>query len=306
MNQHLRIGLALTLIIGCFSVRAQDAKEFPSLNILKFKFEAAKGELEKPIRDLNEKYAASLKSLQEKVRKAGKLDQTLEVKNELEGFASGKTKPAEDFDELRRLQTIYAEQSERLKRNLKRDLKPLLASYRKNLASLKEDLTKQNKLEEAVATAKEEERSLALLENVDSSGLATEEEAEQGLRLTVGDETEIWKNEIVALPGQTPIWFTGTLKLPEKVEVLRLRPEKAYGSDRLFFTVSGKELKFEVEVSSKGNNRFVTFEVPEGVESLSLKIGKDSVSNQWEWGPLQWSIDNRSWRDVPLRNLAVE
>ncbi len=128
-------------------------------------------------------------------------------------------------------------------------------------------------------------------------------EERRGLKLEIAGASSPWKNEAVVLPGQTPISISGVVSLPSDAKTLRLRSANAYGSERLDFEFGG--LKHEEGVEN-GSHRFYGVELREGTESVRIKIGKESVSNSWSWGPLQWSINGRDWKDIPVSNLSIE
>ena len=299
--------LAFSTITGGFALcQENQGKTTPALEELKTKFDLARQKIEKPLRNLNENYEKSLNALLEKVQGAGRLEKTLEVKNEIEGFSTGKTVPAKNFDELARLQEIYARERKLIDRSISKNLIPVATAHKTKLEKLSAELTKANKLENAIAVAEEQKKIQSLLDGLSSKtefGESGEEKKrEEGLLLSVGDKVEVWKNKEIDLPGQTPIYFSGTIQIPSgNPEKFYLRSERGYGSDRLKFTVAEKELPFEIMDS---NQRFVEVEVPPGKNFLPIVIGHPKVSNAWIWGPLQWSTNKRTWRNVPSTYLS--
>lgn len=135
------------------------------------------------------------------------------------------------------------------------------------------------------------------------TGMVGGQSLEDGLRLMVsGKQPEVWKNEAVSLPG-TPakITFSGTLELPAKVTRLKLRSAAQFGSDRLTFTCGGKELELIHEPNAP---RYVVYEPKLNTSRVKLVIDNSIAANSWLWGPLQWSINDGGWRDIPVRNMS--
>jgi len=132
-------------------------------------------------------------------------------------------------------------------------------------------------------------------------GVALFDKGDSGLLLTIGSDKQLWKNTKLRLPtAKTPVAFSGYLALPANVKLLRLRSAAAYGSERLRFTIDGRTIEFE----SEKIHRFVMLTPPAGAQQLRLEIGKSIAATEWEWGPLQWSVNGSQWKDVPLSNLV--
>jgi len=300
-TQHGRALAAMIVGVGLSLAISQIAGvEPPELLELRTKFEKADDALKDPEKELNRKYVASLEALQARVRAAGELERTLAVTKELESYEGAQNPLVEDFPELRRVQEVHRRELLRVQRLYARDLVPLLKSYRDALTNLKAGLTRQNRLEAAIAVDTEIK---GLEEGIRVQTVTNEPvpEERQGLRLEIAGASSVWKNEAVVLPGQTPIAISGTIELPSDVKSLRLRSASAYGSERLGFEFAG--LKHEEGIEN-GSHRFYEVELREGTEKVGIKIGSQSVSNAWSWGPLQWSINEREWKDIPLRNLS--
>jgi hypothetical protein len=128
---------------------------------------------------------------------------------------------------------------------------------------------------------------------------------ENGLWLTIGAKKEIWENKAITLPSnQTKVTLEGVLLLTGKVRTVKLRSAKAGGSERLRFTVDGKECQFEME---NGSHRYVIVAPQPGSDRMRLLLGNSIAANEWLFGPLEWSLNEGSWREIPLRSmLAVD
>jgi len=128
------------------------AQERPTVESLKLEFDVERAELRKPIQELQTKYEQQLGKLLEEVTSAGELERTLAVKAEIEGYKEGKTKPAGDgFPELKRLQGIYADVHAQRTAMMKKELGNVVTAYRAKLLALQKELTKERKIEDALA-----------------------------------------------------------------------------------------------------------------------------------------------------------
>lgn len=129
---------------------------------------------------------------------------------------------------------------------------------------------------------------------------------ENGLLLTLGGKRSVWDNKPITLPSkQTAVTLEGVLLLTGKVRSVKLRSAKASGSERLKFTVDGKLCEFQTE----GGNRhsYVVVTPQPGSDKLRLRLGDSIAANEWVFGPLEWSINDGQWREVPRRSMiAVE
>lgn len=94
--------------------------------------------------------AASLKS----ATSAGKLDEAVAIKQEMEAIAQGKEMPVVDTvgtkPELVRLRSIWREEMMKLEKERGARLNPIFDSYNSRLQRLEESLTRQSKLPEAL------------------------------------------------------------------------------------------------------------------------------------------------------------
>lgn len=127
---------------------------------------------------------------------------------------------------------------------------------------------------------------------------------ENGLWLTIGEKKEIWENKPITLPSdKTQVTLEGALLLTGNPRTVKLRSAQAGGSERLRFTADGKLCEFEME----GLHRYVTITPQPGADKIRLSLGHSISANDYLFGPLEWSINGGSWREIPLRSLiAVE
>lgn len=142
--------LAIALLFGVVSFG--QTQELPTLNSLKLEFDVKRAELQKPIQELQTKYEEQLNQLLERVTGAGELENAIAVKAEIEGYKDGKSKPAgDDFPELKRLQGIYADAHAQRVATINKNLGPVVEDYKAKLLALQKALTKEKRLEEALA-----------------------------------------------------------------------------------------------------------------------------------------------------------
>ncbi len=117
-----------------------------------FRYEVACAELIKPYQELQNKYEDNLEQLLDTVTRAGALEKVLAVRAEIEGFREGKTEPAgAEFPELPRLQGIFARAGAERLAAMEAQAAPLTEDHQKRLGALVKELTRQQRLEEALA-----------------------------------------------------------------------------------------------------------------------------------------------------------
>lgn len=146
--KRLLPSLFLTLSL----THAQDLPPDATLATLVAEFDEIRAEVMTPVTELQNLYAGNLEKLKAEVTQAGKLDQVLAVKTELDGFRSGDTPPATDaFPELQRYQSIYRTALQGRLEQVQETLARLTEAHRARLAALQIRLTQQEKLAEAIA-----------------------------------------------------------------------------------------------------------------------------------------------------------
>lgn len=144
-------------VLGCVICGVVSAAEAPpELGILKSRFEEATAELYEPIRKLKQGYSESLQKLLSQVTAAGDLEKVIAVKAEISLISeTGGERQGASFPELRRLQDIYDEQLELRTKEADSRLEPLRADYRQKLNGLQVDLTRNQRIDEALVVKAE-------------------------------------------------------------------------------------------------------------------------------------------------------
>ncbi len=117
------------------------------------------------VADLNTKFAAALERSQEAAQKSGKLEEAIAIKTEKEAVQAGNYTPAADdaktSSALKALRTTYRASLSKLELQRDKKLQPLVDAMGKSLDILAETLTKQGKLEDAMAAKKMRDELLA-------------------------------------------------------------------------------------------------------------------------------------------------
>jgi hypothetical protein len=117
------------------------------------------------VADLNAKFAAALDRAQEAAQKKGSLDEAFAIKSEKEAILSGRYVPPQDDAKtpatLKTMRVTYRTALGRLELDRDRKLRPLKEVYAKSLESLVLTMTREGKLEQAMALKKIREDLLA-------------------------------------------------------------------------------------------------------------------------------------------------
>ncbi len=185
-------------------------------------------------------------------------------------------------------------------RNMYRDaLVAARGQYFRDLEPALREATKAGDLPEANAI----DAMRKTLESEVADGKVTGK-IENGLRLTLGDKQSVWENKPITLPSkQTAVTLEGVLLLTGKVRTVKLRSAKASGSERLKFTVDGKLCEFQMEGSNR--HSYVVVTPQPGSDKLRLRLGDSIAANEWVFGPLEWSINDGQWREIPRRSMIA-
>jgi len=143
--------VGVIIFAGALSAAPQELPRH-SLEELKALFESRNSELMAPVATLDERYAAQLNRLMDEVTRAGKLEDALMVKGEMEGFRSGTEVADKDlFPALGRLREIYTTTHKERLEGVRKDQLKLMTAYKGQLEELQTQLTQEKKLEDAVA-----------------------------------------------------------------------------------------------------------------------------------------------------------
>lgn len=110
------------------------------------------------IADLNAKYTAMLDRTLETAQKAGRLDDAVALKAEVEAIAQGKGVPATDDNKapatLKQVRDVYRASASRIDLDRAKKLQPLQTAFAKSLDPVVTNLTSAGKLDEATALRK--------------------------------------------------------------------------------------------------------------------------------------------------------
>lgn len=125
------------------------------------------------VADLNTKFAAALERSQEAAQKSGKLEEAIAIKMEKEAVQAGNYTPAADDAKtaagLKTLRATYRTALAKLELDRDKKLRPLKDVLAKSLEAVIDTLTKNGKLEEAMAAKKMREELLAPASSVSDS-----------------------------------------------------------------------------------------------------------------------------------------
>jgi hypothetical protein len=185
-------------------------------------------------------------------------------------------------------------------RNMYRDaLVAAKGQYFRDLEPALREATKAGDLPEANAI----DAMRKTLESEVADGKVTGK-IENGLRLILGGKSSVWDNKPITLPSkQTAVTLEGVLLLTGKVRTVKLRSAKASGSERLKFTVDDTLCEFQTEGSNR--HSYVVVTPQPGSVKLRLRLGDSIAANDWVFGPLEWSINDGQWREIPRRSMIA-
>ncbi|MCB1086557.1 MAG: hypothetical protein KDM63_05895 [Verrucomicrobiae bacterium] len=158
------------------------ASELLTLRDLQQRFEQQRSLIEKPIAELNQLYEQQLGALREKARDSGDLDRLLEIDQELKGYRQPDDQAAKvSFPELVRLRDIYRNELNKRRQSVATDLAAFQTRYVEQLEALAKELTRLDRLEDAVAARDEARKMSAAIEPASLTGaMAMAESGTQG------------------------------------------------------------------------------------------------------------------------------
>ncbi|MDF1814098.1 MAG: LamG domain-containing protein [Verrucomicrobiales bacterium] len=145
----------LFLLIVCSIVQLSRAAEVSALIALQNKFEEKRDEIEAPLENLASTYEKKLNELKDEVQQIGDLKKALAVQKEISEFRDGKNSVPKGFTELVRLRSIYDRAYTNLVNDASQKTILLTRAYVANLQNLQMELTREGKLEEALAVKKQ-------------------------------------------------------------------------------------------------------------------------------------------------------
>ncbi|MCB1076976.1 MAG: hypothetical protein KDM64_04015 [Verrucomicrobiae bacterium] len=151
----LRTFIAVALVSGWWSGRAPgEEAALPGVaDELRFRFEVAREEARKPVKDFQVKYEAALNRLAESIQKAGDLEALLAVKREIEEFRFGSYQDETPIPELKRMREVYGKELESVLQPVSLAEAGLRAEYLHQLDELTKELTKAGRFGEALKVA---------------------------------------------------------------------------------------------------------------------------------------------------------
>jgi len=135
----------------------------PTMGMAKDDFDARVGAFKKTLFELDVSYAGHLAKLEKEAQGQGLLDEVLEVKKELAEFRRGINPGEIKFGKLKDLRTVYDRERMKRRNQIVDDLKLALGQYQIDLKEIQKNLTMADKVDEAIAAKREEERVVALL-----------------------------------------------------------------------------------------------------------------------------------------------
>lgn len=151
-----------------FLSEAGKAQEDNPLNRLRSQYEGAVDLLLKPLHDLNRSYLGALDRLLKEESDAGRLDNSLVIKAEIDAFGDGRSfdeaeylKREVELSSLRRLRDTYLSSRKSTLSGLSGQREQLQKKYIASLEALEKKLTRERKFEVALAAKKERESILA-------------------------------------------------------------------------------------------------------------------------------------------------
>lgn len=174
-------GLFALFVCACSILpgHAQNTPPTPSLNDLKLEFDIVRAELLKPVTELDDLYGAQLEKLRLESQSRGNLEEVVAARSESARLGGAEPDPkAVDFPELIRLREIYQKAKSDRVRAMNRALLPALEKHQALLEALRTTQTRENRIDEAIATQKEIDHLVALegatrKQTETSAGLAT-------------------------------------------------------------------------------------------------------------------------------------
>lgn len=148
------------VVLTIFAIAREALCEEPSnllVDVYRQELQTKQEALYKPISDLNELYRKNLEALKKRHQQSGDLDRVLAVDAEIKAIGTDeKVDPASD-GELRQLQNTYTEAKEARSEALEKEFSNLVHDYLEKLEKLQSDLTREGKMEDAVAVRSESE-----------------------------------------------------------------------------------------------------------------------------------------------------
>jgi len=146
-----------------------------SLN-LKMTVPMAKGDFlmrisgdKKILSEFDDTYEGYLTKLAKEALTQGNLDDVLETKKELSEFRSGAKPDGIKYEKLKKLRLIYDRERVRRRNKIIENVEAALKQFQTDLKGVQKELTIANKLDEAIATKKDEEKIIGMLADLEGA-----------------------------------------------------------------------------------------------------------------------------------------
>lgn len=161
---------------------------------------------EAKVRALDENYVAALKRMQGGEEKAGNLNAVLAIRKEIEIHGDGtdyeleKFKArASDYPALRNMQSKYLVERDKIERSSTQELLQAAMNYHDRLEKLSVDLTKNSRIDDAVAVTEERDRIAELIASMvkpseESKEMPESEPVRARAHLVAKAEAELFQN----------------------------------------------------------------------------------------------------------------
>lgn len=158
------------LLAAGASSRAQDQKPL-SVGDAKFQLDVYREEARRPLRDLQDKYEQALEKLAKTEQEQGRLDAYLATQEERKQFRGRNAEPDKSpYPSLESLRTIYREELDKALAEIAKSEIRLLGNYISHLKSGEQNLTREGRLDEALAVRSEIDSTWKEIEALKTTG----------------------------------------------------------------------------------------------------------------------------------------
>ena len=250
-----RIGLAIAILTTLPG--ASLARERNAFETTKNQFEELRADLFSENDELKRRYSEELKKLRDKAVDTGNLDLTVEIEEASKALAGGFRGTVSTNADLKRIQSIFFSESERLRNERERKLRELVLGYLRKLESIERDLTRGEKIDEALAVRAELETMKKL-----SDALGASYEEILVSRKWVRHDIKIREKRTFIFGKEGSISAEGARTSWTKWEIVdsKIAMHLKNGT-RFEFTIRREELPVVIEEIRSGRNEFYFVEV---------------------------------------------
>ena len=163
MHQGIRILLIGCFIFPCSMSRAEEQAPYEHFQSLKSSFQELVEDKRSGQADFDKKYEEKLVQLEATAQKDAKLELVLAVRKEREEFRGRKEMGKSSHAELAALQRIYAEHSAKIQQQEAEDRNKMVRAYLVKLGEIRDELTRDGKIDQALEVRNEIVRGESLL-----------------------------------------------------------------------------------------------------------------------------------------------